>query len=290
MLDLTDNRAIPTTTLQEHCHREWKLVFASAMHNRANKGRFAFVEAGRDPTDRTLWATRSSSRHPPPINKCQCLRAAGPGIHVFALGEGTGQLSLDRNLRIRERAALQGFPAAVGNLDFTETAGRRIVGNAMAVSVVGSLLAGELKCIQETWAARAARLQPVRSDAPLALRSPVPMSLPEGVGPVTTVHNIDGQPVDDEQDAMPGLRADVVTMARDIWAAWDLGTPGRVPKRQRTVHPADQMVIAWRTVVGNPSARPRAQTSASARSGTQVAAVEPEEDDSVVGIQGWTPP
>ena len=130
----------------------------------------------------------------------------------------------------------------------------------------------------------------MRSDAPLALRSPVPMSLPEGVGPITAVQYIDGQPVDDEQDVMPGLRADVVTMARDMWVAWDLGTPGRVPKRQRTVHPADQMAIAWRTVVGNPSARPRAQTSASARSGTQVAAVEPEEEDSVVGIQGWTPP
>ena len=65
-------------------------------------------------------------------------------MHVFALGEGLYPLSLDRPLRMRERSGLQGFPASIGNLQFDETVGRRIFGNAMAVPVIGSMLAQEL--------------------------------------------------------------------------------------------------------------------------------------------------
>ena len=59
-------------------------------------------------------------------------------------------LSLDRPLRLRERAALQGFPAILGKLRFDEATGRRIWGNAMSVPVLGSILAQELICLQDS--------------------------------------------------------------------------------------------------------------------------------------------
>ena len=104
-----------------------------------------FVEVGRDCTGRTVWKGQSVR-----LGRCQCLRAAGPSIHVFALGEGTSNLSLDRPLRIHERASLQGFPAILGQLPFDESTGRRIWGNAMSVPVLGSILAQELICLQDS--------------------------------------------------------------------------------------------------------------------------------------------
>jgi len=145
LLDLTDTRnAIEYTLLQEEGILAMKNKFMSSMRSTSCKGLFAFVEVGRDPTLRTLWRGAS-----PKEDICECLRASGPQLHVFSLGEGIRDLSIDRGLRIHERAALQGFPSAIGQLPFTETAGRRIFGNAMSVPVVGSILAQELLAIEE---------------------------------------------------------------------------------------------------------------------------------------------
>ena len=84
-------------------------------------------------------------------------------MHVFALGEGSGLLSLDRLLRVRERASLQGFPDRIGQLPFTERVGQRVFGNAMSVPVVGCLMAAELGAIQATLDATASRAKCVAS-------------------------------------------------------------------------------------------------------------------------------
>ena len=147
LLDLTDVRnAAEYTPLQEDGLRAWKGKFRAAMQDKRWKGHFAFVEVGRDPTSRTLWTGASVK-----VGMCECLRASGPQLHVFSLGEGTwdSQLSVDRGLRIHERAALQGFPPSIGQLQFTETAGRRIFGNAMSVPVIGCILAQELEVIED---------------------------------------------------------------------------------------------------------------------------------------------
>ena len=136
-LGTSDSRRSTLTALQKQCLSEWKKLYQRAMDNPDCSGKYAFVEAGRDPTSRTAWSSRSAAK-PPLVDRCQCLRASGPQIHVFALGQGAQGLTLDRCLRVRERAALQGFPDRVGQLPFNEKVGCRVLGNAMSVPVVGT--------------------------------------------------------------------------------------------------------------------------------------------------------
>lgn len=143
-LDLQDTRnEKPYTEKQVTCLTAWKEKLRSHIRDPDLSGKFAFVEVSRDPTDRTAWKGQV-----PRVDVCECLRARGPQLHVFALGVGTdSRNTIARDLRIRERAALQGFPKGVGQLEFTETAGRRIFGNAMSVPVIGCVLAQELRAI-----------------------------------------------------------------------------------------------------------------------------------------------
>eukprot|EP00975_Prorocentrum_lima_P035115 7379130-Prorocentrum_lima.AAC.1 len=63
-------------------------------------------------------------------------------MFVVSLGDGF-PCTIDRLLRVEERAAFQGFPRHIAELPITDTIGRRIFGNAMSVPVVGSVLAME---------------------------------------------------------------------------------------------------------------------------------------------------
>ena len=247
LLDLTDNEQVPRLTdLQQQCHNQWKALYGSAMLDPGNQGKYAFVEVGRDPTPRTSWGNCALGRLPP-VDRCQCLRASGPQLQVFALGEGVGELSLDRNLRINERAAFQGFPSTIGHVEATERVGRRIFGNAMAVPVIGSVLAEELRCIQEAWAARqpggahkagrAEDPQPAHGGHYVHPRSP----------PATRAFVQTWRPPDEDLDVMPGLRAAAVARAREIWSHWESGSPGRAPKRQRPLELADDMALTRRS-------------------------------------------
>ena len=74
----------------------------------------------------------------------ECLTAAGPNLHVFALGEGNGELSIDRRMTGPERAALQGFPPNLCKLAGDTAKDKRIIGNAMTVPVIGAVMATEL--------------------------------------------------------------------------------------------------------------------------------------------------
>ena len=144
LLDTEDNQTEHYTPLQEDALASWKHELRPAMEDIDNQGKFVFVEVGRDPTNRTAWSGTT-----PKLDICECLRASGPQLHVFSLGDGVEDthILVNRGLRIHERAALQGFPSEIGHLRFTERIGRRIFGNAMSVPVIGSILAQELLAI-----------------------------------------------------------------------------------------------------------------------------------------------
>ena len=244
LLDTSDNEPAAITALQEQCLAEWKGQYRTAMNTASCLGQYAFVEGGRDPTGRTTWASRKSTQ-PPHVDRCQCLRASGPMMHVFALGEGGLQLSLDRLLRVRERAALQGFPDSIGHLPFSEDAGRRIFGNAMTVSVVGAIMATELEAIQATFQGTSAtphKAKPVAPPAPEATATP----LVDSTGPLSSLLPEDVENLGDDSDIMPGQRAAVVRWAANIRAHWLTGQPGRAPKPDSPLEPEDHVALAKR--------------------------------------------
>ena len=145
IIDFTDNAERDDyTETQRQNLGSWKAVYDSSMKNTRCVGRVAFVDvSGRTNSRTVLWNAKKTFQD----NICECLTANGPALHVFALGEGTGHLSLDRPLRPQERGLLQGFPAAITTLAaniHSEIVCKRIFGNAMSVPVIGSLIAREL--------------------------------------------------------------------------------------------------------------------------------------------------
>ena len=242
LLDLTDNEQAPRLTdLQQRCHDEWKGLYRSAMLDQGNKGMDALVEVGRDPTPRTRWGNCKPGRRMP-VDRCQCLRAAGPQIQVFALGEGVGDLSLDRNLRIHERAALQGFPSTICHIEVTERVGRRIFGNAMAVPVIGSVLAQELSAIQDASRQSGGICEAGNAEDQKSVHRG--HAKRTSVGPATRALVQTWHPPDEELDVMPGQRAAVIALAKTMWTHWD----GRAPKQRRQLEPADHMALARRSI------------------------------------------
>ena len=253
LLDLTDTAEATYTPLQARCLANMKQLYLPAMVNPANRGKCAFVEIGRDPTARTTWSSGRSA----PVDRCQCLRANGPQIHVFALGEGTGHLSLDRCLRVRERAALQGFPAAIGQLRFSEAVGRRVFGNAMTVPVVGSLLAQELLCLQETLPASKlakalGKTGPPGAPSLVIVAETQPVS--RGQGPQPAPERQEAEAAAEEQMAiLPGQLAASVAWATAIARHWVEGRPGRAPRPAVVLGPADHAAVAKRRRLGHRS-------------------------------------
>ena len=264
ILDKSDTQGRAYTDLQASCLVAWKDKFRPFMTNKYLRGRYGFVEVNRDPTQRTSWKGIS-----PYVDRCECLRASGPVIHVFALGEGMGQLSLDRPLRIRERAGLQGFPAIVGHLQFDETTGRIIFGNAMAVPVIGSMLAQELLSFMDSLP-RAA-LAAACSGNVGSLQPKVPrilVSVADAPARGSQGHLIDGsgraqvvrrdispklQRTDDssaeetEANVLLGLRSACVAWAVSIQAHWNTGQPGRAPRPRVKLGPVDEFALTERS-------------------------------------------
>ena len=204
-------------------------LYKKAMANEDNRGCYAFVEVGRDPTGRTVWGGQRGH-----VDRCQCLRASGPAIHVFALGEGLANLSLDRPLRLHERAALQGFPAILGQLPFNEATGRRIWGNAMSVPVLGSILAQELICLQDSLSAQRLQQAIGRPASELGLPSP------------ETRGWAAGHPAEEPDQVLPGLWAATVAWARNISKQWDRDIPGRAPRPPWSATSEDNVVLRKR--------------------------------------------
>ena len=238
LLDLADRTPDPLTARQAECMAAYKALYRESLDSHDFRGKFAFVELGRDPTGATRWGGNAAR-----IDRCQCLRASGPMMRVFALGEGQHP-RFDRNLRVRERAALQGFPTSVANLILDERIGKRVFGNAMSVPVVGSLLASELECILDTLrpSALAAALGTQMGTGASAPSQPQKRSSP---GPLTL---LDMRPVevDDEGDVLPGLRSSLKAWAANISAHWERGSPGRAARPAAALTPGDHMAMAKR--------------------------------------------
>ena len=101
---------------------------------------YTVFDIARDPTRRVVWS--SGATRP---DMCECMLASGPMLYLMALGEGmdNSQFSVSRLLRASERAHLQVAPASVGMLCMTERVGKLVFCKAMALPVIGSVLAME---------------------------------------------------------------------------------------------------------------------------------------------------
>ncbi len=228
-----DNEHGHLTSLQSDCLAKMKDLY-KAMVNEDNRGCYAFVEVGRDPTARTVWGGQTVH-----VDRCQCLRASGPSIHVFALGEGLANLSLDRPLRLHERASLQGFPAILGQLPFNEATGRRIWGNAMSVPVLGSILAQELICLQDSLSAKRLQQAIGRPASELGLPSP------------ETRGWAAGHPAEEPDQVLPGLWSTTVAWACNISKQWGRGIEGRAHRPPWSATSEDNVVLRKRQRQGN---------------------------------------
>ncbi len=170
LLDVHDKRKkMDYTSLQEANIADFKTACAAAMNNQDNKGQYAVVDVTRTPTDRTAWGRQNNKVRP---DQVECLTASGPALHVFALGEGTGELSLDRPLRGTERGRLQGFPEFVCQVSVSvkDSVAKRMFGNAMSLPVVGAILGRELQVMQ-------------RICRPMVSAGPTPIPLHAGTAP-----------------------------------------------------------------------------------------------------------
>ncbi len=233
-LDTRDKDPGHLTRFHSHCLAKMKDLYTKAMLNKDNRGCYAFVEVGPDPSVWTSWGGQNMH-----VDRCQCLQASGPTIHVFALGEGLANLSLDRPLRLHERAALQGFPATLGQLPFDEVTGRRIWGNAMSVPVLGSIFAQELICLQDSLSTK--RLQ----QAIGGQSSDLGLPSPETPGWVA------GHPAADLDQVLPGLWATTVAWARNISNQWDSDVQGRALRPRWSATSEDNVVLRKRQRQGS---------------------------------------
>ena len=132
-----ENQNIKNTEQQQQNLDDWKKLYNNLMLDTGSGAiSMAVVDISRTPSGRTAWSSKAT--HPDLV---ECLTASGPNLHVFALGEGIGELSIDRRMTGPERAALQGFPPSICKLAGNTAKDKRIIGNAMTVPVIGAVLA-----------------------------------------------------------------------------------------------------------------------------------------------------
>lgn len=282
LLQVADN--IPRgdyTDRQVQNIKGWKAFYSASMGAPGRRGQVAFVDVSRDCSPRTVWGSGARRE-----DMCECLTASGPAIHVFALGEGRGELSLDRPLRAAERAALQGFPVEFARVPLGEAAARRVFGNAMAVPVIGSLLAQELRALLRQLGETGVRAVVAREGRSLlalsvgaapgstrptghapcmpmrvsaasdgarqgsdATRLPVALPMPQhpqAADAVGQASGIDGALSDSEAGVAPGLLDSAVRWGRNIGQAWGASRPGRVRRPPVRWGPADDTAFAAR--------------------------------------------
>ena len=200
LIDASDTVSKQYTAIQNRNVADWKDKLQTSMMDVGRRGQYAAVDYSRTPSGRTAWG---GSAVP---DRCECLTASGPSLHVFALGYGRGQLPLDRCLRPAERAALQGFPVSWARLLDSEIDAKRIFGNAMSVPVLGSVLASLL-----TWWKRTVLDLPMYPSidapwlpGPCFIVEDSAAQVPEGQSPLA----VPGQSVEENEDS--SLESDVV--------------------------------------------------------------------------------
>ena len=145
-LPAAENQAIKNTEQQQQNLDDWKKLYKDLMLDTGSGTNYvAVVDISRTPSGRTAW---SSKKMNPDL--VECLTASGPNLHVFSLGQGTGELPIDRRMTGPERAALQGFPPNLCKLVRNTANYKRIIGNAMTVPVIGAVMATELVRLMDT--------------------------------------------------------------------------------------------------------------------------------------------
>ena len=118
-----------------------KKALRQAMDDPRYKGLVAVCRASR--SSGAKWGVQSRSD-----GLCSCLTTNNSDLYAFSLGEGFDSMALshDRYLTVNERCLLQGFPpmAVMTALGVPENHMMHAVGNAMAVPVVGAVMASVL--------------------------------------------------------------------------------------------------------------------------------------------------
>ena len=139
-VDIHDLHQVESNTgMQDKNITDWKQFYESRITDTTCKGSFAVFDVSRTPSNRTSWNARGN------VDMVECLTASGPNLHIMSLGDGDSRhLTIDRRIRGHERARLQGFPPSICDMVSDNTASKRIFGNAMAVPVIGSMLASEI--------------------------------------------------------------------------------------------------------------------------------------------------
>ena len=148
-LDTSDNIPGTYTSLQKRNIKEWKDLYKFELTAQRFMNQFAVVDASRTPSTRTVYGKSDNGKATKRPNRCPCLTASGSKLHVFALGPHIDRTSspLDRPMRIAERAKVQGFSGAIVEAasQMSVADAKRVLGNAMTVPVVGSVIARELR-------------------------------------------------------------------------------------------------------------------------------------------------
>ena len=130
------------TDVQQRNVERWRAVSRSLLQNPENKGKYIIFPADRDPTLRTVWSTST-----PTLDRCPCLTRSGPMLHILACGHGPNP-PVDRPLQPFEHGLMQGFPVALcAKMVQDPVNALHAFGNAMAVPVIGAVIAQEIVCM-----------------------------------------------------------------------------------------------------------------------------------------------
>jgi DNA-cytosine methyltransferase len=156
VLDMSEKESAREFTAKQSANiMDYKRLHRSFMMNEIHRGKVAFVDHSRSPTNRTKWGRRGGQPTRLHADLCETLTASGPAMYVFSLGEGMGTgcvfgkgpLTVDRELLGHERGALQGFPAEACRFFGHKGISKLAFGNAMSVPVVGMAIARELSAL-----------------------------------------------------------------------------------------------------------------------------------------------
>ena len=142
LLDLPNDDPKEVLTAQQ-CRnfRKWMRRLKPSLNDKRKRGMVACFEADRDP-DKTRATLRVD-------DLMMTLRAAGHPIWVISLGEKGFGPSTSRLLAVEERCLLQGFSPSTIPQTATAQKTRQVMGNAMTVPVVGSVVGATLLQLQE---------------------------------------------------------------------------------------------------------------------------------------------
>ena len=142
LLDLPNEDPNEVLSALQACNfRKWMRRLKPSLDDKRKKGMVACFEADRNP-EKSRAGLRTD-------DMMMTLRASGHRIWVLSLGEGRCRPSISRLLADEERWLLQGFDPNTIPSGLSASKTRHVMGNAMTVPVVGSVLGATLLQLQE---------------------------------------------------------------------------------------------------------------------------------------------